>query len=438
MPLRPLRDITAPAHRPHLRWAILVRWLAVGGFSLLAAVAWHLGTLAAPLPCLFAAAAAAAVNALNQWCVRQGRALRTITALAIVADVLLITFLIVRTGGAASPFVMLYVVQVVATALLVDLWIAAAAALASAGGLTAALAAGWAVAPTAPAAGSTVAQLVWSLFLLYCLGLLTFLGGYIAERLRGTERRLRATEAQLVHSEKLRALGQFVAGVAHELNNPLAVVTANLDYIRRATVAMRAHLDRGGAAPRPAGGFAELPAVLDDCAEGARRAAAIVAGLRAFARGDAEPACAPVDVGARIDSALALLRHRLGAAIAVRREGAPLPPIECRCGQIDQVLLNLLANAVDALPAGGTITVRTALLGGRAAIAIGDDGRGIAPALRARVFEPFFTTKPEGQGTGLGLSVSYGIVERHGGTLSVDSTPGRGATFTITLPLRQD
>ncbi len=143
MHLRPLRDITAPAHRPHLRWAILVRWLAVGGFSLLAALAWHLGALAAPLPCLFAAAAAAAVNALNQWCVARGRALRTITALAIVADVLLITLLIIRTGGAACRFVMLYVVQVVATALRVDLWIGAAAALASAGGLTAALAAGW-------------------------------------------------------------------------------------------------------------------------------------------------------------------------------------------------------------------------------------------------------------------------------------------------------
>ena len=473
MSWRRLRDITAADRRGHLRWAVRVRWLAIGGFSALALLAWRLGVLADVRPAAATGAAAAAVNGLNHWCVRRGRGLRRVTTLALTADVLLITALILHTGGVRSPFVMLYVVQVVATALLVHLWIAAVVALASAGALTAALWLGLAGGPDA--AEAPAAQLVWGLFLLYCLGLLTFLGGYIAERLRrseddlgiaqaalqGARQRLRQTEAQLVQSEKLRALGQFVAGIAHELNNPLGFVTANLDWLRRAVAALEGMLDAYAATalPEAARGAlaargererlafwrAELPGVLDDCADGVRRVADIVAALRVFARADRGETWAAVDLQARLERVLVLLQHRLPPAVTLTREYAPLPPIECLPGQLDQVFVNVLANAIDAVAGGGAIVVRTrrgapgatGLAAPHALVQIADDGAGVDPAVRERVFEPFFTTKPEGQGTGLGLAVSYGIVERHGGAITLDSPAGGGTVVSIALPLQR-
>lgn len=455
-----LRDITAPAHRASLRWAVRVRWLAIGGFSALALLAWQLGVLAALWPGVVAGTGAALVNAANQICVSRGRALRAITAVALSADVVLITFLIVTTGGTRSPFVMLYVVQVVATALLVDTWIAAAVALVSTSGLTAALALGCASPGAAPPAGDVAAQVVYGLFLLYCLGLLTFVAGYIADRVRRSEgdrdaarAALRRTEAQLVQSEKLRALGQFVAGIAHELNNPLGFVAANLDLVRRAAATWETALATGpGTVPddttaaRLAHWRAELPGILDDCAEGVRRAAEIVAALRAFARADRGETWAEVDLHERLDRALALFRHRLAPGIAIERAYGALPAVACLPGQLDQVFVNLLGNALDALAGQGTIAVRTAVAavaagcaapGPYALITVADSGPGMPADVAARIFEPFYTTKPEGQGTGLGLSVSFGIVERHGGAIRVDTAPGRGAAFTVAVPLRQ-
>ncbi|MFN8642016.1 MAG: ATP-binding protein [Candidatus Binatia bacterium] len=463
MAWRQLHDVRAADRRDHLRWAVRVRWLAIGGFSGLGLLAWQLGVLPAIGPCLGAGAAAAAINGVNHWCVRRGRGLRRVTTLALSADVGLITVLALQTGGARSPFVMLYVVQVVATALLVDLWIAALAALASAGALTTALCLGIGAEPGG-AGDDPAAQLVWGLFLLYCLALLVFLGGYIAERLRrseddlgvaqaalrGTRQRLRQTEAQLVQSEKLRALGQFVAGIAHELNNPLGFVAANLDWLRRAIAALEATLDAYAAAvpsglaeatahgdrERLASWRAELPGVLDDCADGVRRLADIVAALRVFARADRGESWASADLQARLERVLVLVHHRLSPAVVLRRDFAPLPPVECLPGQLDQVFVNVLANAIDAVAGAGTITLRTRLAPPHALVQIADSGRGLDPALRARVFEPFFTTKAEGQGTGLGLAVSYGIVERHGGTIALDPAPGGGTVVTIRLPLQ--
>lgn len=465
MSLHRLHDITAADRRGHLRWAVRVRWLAIGGFSALALLDWRLGLLPDPWTPLVIGSAAGAVNALNHWCVGRGRGLRRVTTLALTADVALITLLILDTGGARSPFVMLYVVQVVATALLVDLWIAALAALASAVALTAGLWCGLAVAVPAAARQDPAAQIAWGLFLFYCLGLLTFLGGYIAEALRrsegnlgatqaalrGTRHRLREAEAQLVHAEKMRALGQFVAGIAHELNNPLGFVAANLDALRHAVAALESMLDAYAATPLPAAAQAalaergegarlaywraELPAVIEDCAEGVRRAADIVAALRVFARADRGETWTAVDLSERLDRVLSLLRHRLGAGVALRREHGSLPPVECLAGQLDQVFLNVLANAIDAVAGAGTIVVRTRLAPPHAIVEVADDGPGIAPELRDRLFEPFFTTKPEGQGTGLGLAVSYGIVERHGGTIAIASPATGGTTVTIALPL---
>jgi two-component system NtrC family sensor kinase len=491
--MRPLRAIAAAANRDRLRWAVQVRWLAIGGFSLLAGLAWQVGVLPTLQASVLAGVGSAAVNAANQWCVSRWRYVRAVTAVAIAADVLLITYLVLHTGGAQSPFLMLYVVQVVATAMLVDFAVAAIGALACVVCFLIALslrpidsASLIAVAP----GGGAAYQAVWGLFLLYCLGLLTYVGGYIAERLRRSEDdlaernenlrgalrsletahgdlqrtvdRLQRTEALLVQSEKMRALGQFVAGIAHELNNPIGFVAANLEHLRDAVTALEQMLAAYARARLPgdvAGVLAEqrsalrvdalladLPGVLADCDEGARRATEIVAALRAFARADQPHAWSRVDLHERIERTLALLRHRLPSQVRVARAFGDLPLVECGAGQIDQVLLNLIANAIDAVGERGTIEVGTRIEPHAAAaprpeahavLWVRDDGVGMPPQVCARVFDPFFTTKAEGQGTGLGLSVSYGIVERHGGTIAVESAPGCGTTFTVYLPLTQ-
>jgi len=156
---------------------------------------------------------------------------------------------------------------------------------------------------------------------------------------------------------------------------------------------------------------------------------------------DAGETWTAVDLHERLDRVAALLRHRLRPAVTVRREYGTVPPVECLPGQLDQVFVNVLANAIDAVGDAGTIVVRTSVTaagageGPRAQVQISDSGPGVPAALQARLFEPFFTTKPEGQGTGLGLAVSYGIVERHGGTITLESPPGGGATVTIAIPL---
>jgi two-component system NtrC family sensor kinase len=191
--------------------------------------------------------------------------------------------------------------------------------------------------------------------------------------------------------------------------------------------------------------LADLPAAMADCTEGARRAAEIVGGLRAFARGDGG-VWSRADLRLHLDRTLALLRHRIGAEVVLTRDYGEVPPIECLPGQLDQVWLNLLSNAADAVGQCGTIAIRTRLeadppagrrAGSHAVVSIHDSGGGMSPETRARVFDPFFTTKPEGQGTGLGLSVSYGIVERHEGVIIVESAPGSGSTFTVYLPLER-
>ena len=488
--IRPLRAIAAESNRERLLWAVRVRWLAIGGFSVLAGLAWLTGVLPILRYGAVAGGASGLVNAANHWCVRRWRYVRSITALAIPADVLLITYLILHTGGAQSPFLMLYVVQVVATAMLVDLLAAAAGAVAS---VLCFLVALW-LQPAVPAAipppSGSAHQIIWGLFLLYCLALLTYLGGYIAERLRrsegdlaernqnlqralgslehahaelqGTVERLRRTEAQLVQSEKMRALGQFVAGIAHELNNPIGFVTGNLEHLRRATDALgqmlAAYADAPLTAPvaaelaarrralRVDEWLADLPSTLQDCDEGARRAGEIVGALRAFARAEPAGAWNRIDLRERLERTLALLRHRLGNTIVVERDYGDVPPVECIPGQLDQVWLNLLTNAIDAVGERGSIAVQMRVehdpasaprLGPHVVVSVRDDGRGMPAEVCARAFDPFFTTKPEGQGTGLGLSVSYGIVERHGGRIAVVSQPDGGSTFTVHLPLAQ-
>lgn len=477
-----------------LLWAVRVRWLVIGGFLTLALVAHVFGLFGSIVPVVQVAVVGSALNALNDWCVRRGRSVIAVTSVAIPMDHLLSTYLVVNSGGVRSPFMMLYIVQVLATAMLVDTRVAAGSAglailLWSAG--VSAQAAGYLdasplFAPGAAHAGAAPYHGAWAAFFLYCLALLVYLGGYIAERLRSSEcdladknrrleealasvraahqqlgeayERLKQTEAQLVHAEKMRSLGVLMAGIAHELNNPISFVAANIEHLRSFTDRLRQalHLYANASLPTAVQAqaaavhrelrldqvLADLPGVLDDCEEGARRTKQIVSELRSFSRSDERDGWRPSDLHRGITSTLRLLAPQLKERISVHHDFGDLPEVECLPGQMNQVFMNLLANAAAALgERGGNIWITTRPRRDGAppqvSVAIRDDGPGMTPELQGRIFEPFFTTRDVGQGTGLGLSVSYGIVQRHRGTLTVESAPGAGATFTITLPVKQ-
>jgi len=260
----------------------------------------------------------------------------------------------------------------------------------------------------------------------------------LEEKVEERTRELREAHAQLVHREKMASLGQFVAGIAHEINNPLNFIQGNLHCLREYVDVLK------GSVPRDQLGTKEteqLEEVLEDiesafegCAEGVERSTTLVTDLRAFSRLDS-PERTETDLHGSIRSTLNLLRGRLhGIDVVERFESIPL--VRCIAGQIDQVFVNLISNAADALGSAGRIEIRTSTPAiGVAAIEIADDGPGIDPDCLDRVFDPFFTTKEVGKGTGLGLSISYGIVRRHGGTITVHSTPGEGTCFRIELPV---
>ena len=250
-------------------------------------------------------------------------------------------------------------------------------------------------------------------------------------------RELHQAQAQLVHGEKMRSLGQLVAGVAHELNNPIGFVHANLqlltEYVPKLAVALRTGQDTTKIE-------SAIEKLLARSREGTERVKQIVADLRTFSRME-QATLAEVDLNREIDRAITLMEPRLKDGIDVERDYGQLPPVRCYAGQLNQVFTNLLMNACDALDGKGRIRIRTrARQGGLGQpdgvrLEFHDDGPGISPEVQARIFEPFFTTKPVGQGTGLGLSISYGIVERHGGRMLVGSAPGAGTTFVVELPL---
>jgi signal transduction histidine kinase len=242
-------------------------------------------------------------------------------------------------------------------------------------------------------------------------------------------RELQSAEVQLVQSEKMAALGRLVAGVAHEINNPVSFIATSIDPLRR-------RLARARTLP-PAEAtqvLREADEIVDVMARGAERTASIVRDLRSFSRlGEAERK--PADLVEGLEVSIRLLEARWRDRVTVHRTLEPLPPVGCDPGQINQVFMNLLANACDAAPKGGNIWVRTALDGDEVRITIRDDGPGIAPDIAARIFDPFFTTKDVGAGTGLGLAIAQSIVSAHGGRLEAGNDPGGGATFTIVLPV---
>ncbi len=243
-------------------------------------------------------------------------------------------------------------------------------------------------------------------------------------------RQLAEAQDRLVHAGKMAAIGTLVAGVAHELNNPLAFVLGNLTFVRESIGAL---VD---AAPSEAVRGAELLEALQELESGASRMAGIVRDLRMVSRRDQE-ARAPVDVEKVLRTAVSVsgpeLRHR--AEIAWELE--PIPPVEANEARLTQVFLNLVVNAAQAMPegrAGNRVTIAAARRGDELVVEIRDNGLGIPPAVLPRLFDPFFTTKPVGRGTGLGLSICDAIVSALGGRIEVESEPGHGATFRVRLP----
>ena len=242
-------------------------------------------------------------------------------------------------------------------------------------------------------------------------------------------RELKAAETHLVQSEKMASLGRLVAGVAHEINNPVSFIATSVAPLRR-------RLDKAASAsPADAARLlGEAREIIDIMARGAERTTAIVRDLRSFSRlGEAVRKAADLQEG--IEVTLRLLEGRWRDRLTIHRDFEALPAVECDPGQMNQVFMNLLANACDAAPDGGNIWVRTRYDDGAATITIRDDGPGIPPESLGRIFEPFFTTKDVGAGTGLGLAIAHGIVSAHGGRIEVESAPGAGAAFRVVVPV---
>ncbi|MEM9541064.1 MAG: ATP-binding protein [Cyanobacteria bacterium P01_E01_bin.42] len=281
-------------------------------------------------------------------------------------------------------------------------------------------------------------------------------------QLQKTLKQLKIAQAQLIQTEKMAGLGQLVAGIAHELNNPVSFIYGNTEHLRNDILDLlqlvQLYQQEFPLAAPNINEFLndidlefvadDLPKMLDSIATGARRIRDIVLSLRIFARLD-EAGVKPVDLVEGLESTLLVLKSRLNAhphrsAIVVTKEYQSLPRVKCNAGQMNQVFLNILTNAIDALEEAiardiintPTLTIKTRLLSEeRVAIAISDNGIGMTEAIRGCIFEPFFTTKPVGTGVGLGLSICYSIVvEQHGGLLDCESKSDRGTTLTIELP----
>jgi len=254
---------------------------------------------------------------------------------------------------------------------------------------------------------------------------------------------LQETQSQLLQSEKMAAIGQLAAGVAHEINNPIGFVNSNLGTLKNYTgqlvdLAERSRKGEASEADFVAADFDYLKTDIDDLLresrDGLERVKKIVADLKDFSHVD-ESEWQEADLNAGIESTLNVVWNELKYKAEVVREFGDLPKVPCVAAQINQVVMNLLVNAAHAIEQRGTITVRTGCDATQAWIEVSDTGRGIAPAAMQRIFEPFYTTKPVGKGTGLGLSLSYDIVKKHGGRIDFSSEVGVGTTFRVSLPL---
>jgi signal transduction histidine kinase/CheY-like chemotaxis protein len=264
---------------------------------------------------------------------------------------------------------------------------------------------------------------------------------------------LKATQSKLVESEKMASLGVLTAGVAHEINNPVNFISGGIQsleenykdlkqllqltvsYAKKTDEALKNEIGILDKKLQTNTMLVEMDDLIASIKSGAKRTAEIVKGLRNFSRLDeSDKKKARMEEG--LDNTLVILNNRFKNRIKITRDYGKTPEIMCFPGQLNQVFMNLLYNAADAITGEGEITIRTWEENNQIIISIKDTGTGMTDEVKNKIFEPFFTTKPVGKGTGLGLSISYGIIDKHRGSIEVSSEPGKGTEFIITLPIQ--
>ncbi|MDO8991130.1 MAG: PAS domain S-box protein [Sideroxyarcus sp.] len=273
--------------------------------------------------------------------------------------------------------------------------------------------------------------------------------------LKELNEKLGQAHSQLLQSEKMASIGQLAAGVAHEINNPIGYVSSNIGtlekYLGDIFSVLAAYEKAEPSLDETAGNEIgnikkrvdleflkkDVPALLSESHNGINRVKKIVQDLKDFSHADRQDKWQMDDIHQGLESTLSVVWNELKYKCTVVREYGELPLVECILPQLNQVFMNLLVNASQSIAEQGTITLRSGTQGERVWVEVADTGSGIPPEIVPRLFEPFFTTKPVGQGTGLGLSVSYSIVQKHHGEITVSSTQGVGSTFRIWLPVRQ-
>lgn len=256
---------------------------------------------------------------------------------------------------------------------------------------------------------------------------------------------LKEAQSKLVHSSKMISLGQLVAGVAHELNNPIGFIYSNMVHLREYAERLISYAEAVEKNPAQVSQLREkyeieyvktdLPKLVTSCEDGARRTRDIVLGLRNFSRLE-EAQLKEIDLHEGIDNTLNLLSGEIKNRIQVHKNYAKLPAVSCFASQINQVFMNILSNAVQAIEGNGDIWISTSLENSQVKVSFQDSGKGISAQVMEKIFDPFFSTKGVGQGTGLGLSISYGIIQNHGGDILVKSQEGVGTEFTVMIPVK--
>lgn len=402
----------SPELADRIRWFIRLRWWAAGGIVAAGGVARALDLPVRSDALLGAAVLLSAANVVFALLNRRPPNPLPFAWAQVVTDLVVLTFALHVSGGVENPFAFFFVFHVIIASILLPVRMAYLTA-----GIATACFGAMALLPQQPTGFGRWTVPLAVLVMATTLFLATYLASTIMESLRRKDEEMRRFNERLLQTEKLAAIGQFAAGVAHELNTPLASIGGYAEEL--------AEISKGGG-PQ----VEKYTGVIRSQTE---RCKAITQSLLNFAR-KSEVRIGPVDVDALLKEAVDYLRFKRGKLTVEMDLGAP-PAVQADAGQLLQVFLSLLMNAADALGSGGgRIRASSRAREKDVAVTISDTGCGIPPENLKKIFEPFFTTKEPGQGTGLGLSLSYGIVRQLGGTIDIRSEVGKGTDVSITLP----